>query len=86
MMKLVKLLLEISCLAVKYNSDVIACLVTQSAHLFGVLGTGSQDAVNFLQQNYILQSVLSLDSDCHLMALHKELIFVTELGLFHRRY
>jgi len=86
MMKLVELLLEISCLAVEYHSDVITCLVSQGTHLFGVLGTGSQDAVNFLQQNYISQPGLSLDSDCHLMALHKELIFVTELGLFHRRY
>jgi len=61
MMKLVELLLEIICLAVKYHSDVMACLVTQGTHLFGVLVTGSQDAVNFLQQNYISQPVLSLD-------------------------
>jgi hypothetical protein len=79
MMKLVELLLEISCLAVQYHSDVIARLVTQGAHLFGILGTGPQDAVNILQQNHISPP------DCHLMALHKELILVTQLGLFHRR-
>jgi hypothetical protein len=86
MMKLVELLLEISCLAVKYHNNVITCLVTQGTHLFGVLGAGSQDAVNFLQHKHISQPVLSLDSDCHLMVLHNELNFVTELGLFHRRY
>lgn len=37
-------------------------------------------------QHSATEPALSLDSDCHLMALHKELIFVTQLGLFHRRY
>jgi hypothetical protein len=83
-MKLVELLLEIGHPAVEYHNDVITRLVTQGTHLFGVLGAGLQDAINILQENYILPPQWSLDSDCHLTALHKEMIFVTQLGLFHR--
>jgi hypothetical protein len=68
MMKLVEILLEISRLAVQYRSDVIACLVAQGTHLFGVLGTGPQDAVNILQQSHISPPG-GHQTDRHLMAL-----------------
>jgi hypothetical protein len=82
MMKLVKLLLEISCLAVEYHDDVITRLLAQGTHLFGVLGAGPQDTLDILQQNCILPPELSLDSDRNTMALNKELTLVILLTVF----